>query len=420
MLTDAAAALLAEASSSPASASPSTAAQGLLDEALLGGATTTSSHKVVTAGPSGATSSTAQMLLEEAAAAAAPAQPKKKKPGLSVVTTPAPPAGPKRVMVSDTGSLRGDGISVSMAGLRVAGNAAVENLKLSEFDICHKLGEGTSGSVVLVAHKPTARPFAMKVIRLSCSEQERRQILVELRTLHEAHAPGIIDFHGAFYEEGTVNIVLEWMDCGSLADAARHGPLAEPMLRKVARDCAAGLAFLHRELKVVHRDIKPGNVLLNSARQAKLADFGMSGQLASTLARLASWVGTAAYMAPERIAGADYSFDSDVWSLGVTLWECAMGAFPYGEAVAGADALPEEEKGGFCFWELLHHIKEGEAPPLPPDRFPAPMVDLVGSCMAKDAARRPSAPAILAHEWIDGADDLDLREWWPPPSKFTV
>ena len=133
-----------------------------------------------------------------------------------------------------------------------------------------------------------------------------------------------------------------------------------------------------------------------------------------------SFVGTAAYMAPERIAGADYAFDSDVWSLGVTLWECAMGAFPYGEAVAGADALPEEEKGGFCFWELLHHIKEGEAPPLPPDRFPAPMVDLVGACMAKDAARRPSAPAILAHEWIDGADDLDLRECWPPPSKFSV
>lgn len=100
-------------------------------------------------------------------------------------------------------------------------------------------------------------------------------------------------------------------------------------------------------LQVVHRDIKPSNVLVNSNGDIKLADFGMSGQLASTVgpspahhsvcaarlkrtslreqfSRLASWVGTAAYMSPERISGSEYSYESDIWSLGVSLWELAV------------------------------------------------------------------------------------------------
>ena len=184
----------------------------------------------------------------------------------------------------------------------------------------------------------------MKVIPLGCSEEERRRILFEARTLHVSAVVGIIAFRDAFCPpryrrdarrvgmcppsraarrraltwrascadaEGAVHMVLEYMDCGSLADVlSRHGPLPERLLAHILKALIGGLVHLHRELKVVHRDIKPSNILLNQAGQAKLADFGMSGQLATVHSRLASWVGTAAYMSPERISGAKHSYEA--------------------------------------------------------------------------------------------------------------
>lgn len=223
-------------------------------------------------------------------------------------------------------SLRDASISVGMAGLRInepsrcpavgsnlpttqhirssgAGSTG-DHLALSEFRTVRMLGEGTSGVVKLVRHKPTDAKFAMKVIQLGCSEQERKQILIEVKTLHKSDVPHIIAFTDAFYVDNAVHLILEYMDCGSLATVLRrHGVLPEPLLARVSRDMLGGLDYLHRVLKVVHRDIKPSNVLLNSRGDVKLADFGMSGQLASTFSRLASWVGTAAYMSPERITG---------------------------------------------------------------------------------------------------------------------
>ncbi len=144
----------------------------------------------------------------------------------------------------------------------------------------------------------------------------------------------------------------------------------------------AGLLYLHKELHVVHRDIKvrhlhvwfsleacsstatpqenremrlamppvaalhrapadlavscalatwpqPSNLLLTSKGDLKISDFGVSGQLTSSVSNCLSWVGTVTYMSPERIRGDEYSYDSDVWSMGLTLVECALGRYPY-------------------------------------------------------------------------------------------
>lgn len=368
-----------------------------------------------------------------------------KKHGLAIDTQLVAPV-PSGITVSDTGSLRGDGITVNMQGLNIDGAASASqptsspisktgSAWLTSTDVEHMLGEGSSGVVKLVRHRATRQRYALKVIPLGCSEQERKQILMELRTLHMSHVSAIVAFHDAFYAEGAVHVVLEYMDCGSLADVLhRQGPLPERLLSKITQSVLAGLAHLHGDLKTVHRDIKPSNLLLNSCGEAKIGDFGMSGQLASSFSRLASWVGTAAYMSPERISSSDYSYEADIWSLGVSLWECAVGRYPHGTAAdasgtavstelsAGSggggttnrNLLPEERTLGLSFWDLLHCIVEGEPPPLPANlAFSAPFCELVQACLAKDCAKRPCAVRLLEHSWLSEQQPhlVDLSMW---------
>lgn len=90
-----------------------------------------------------------------------------------------------------------------------------------------------------------------------------------------------------------------------------------------------GLDYLHRTIKLIHRDIKPSNLLINSQGIVKISDFGVSGQLMNSKDSRSTWIGTVTYMSPERFRGESYSWDTDLWSLGLTLLECAWGRFPY-------------------------------------------------------------------------------------------
>lgn len=90
-----------------------------------------------------------------------------------------------------------------------------------------------------------------------------------------------------------------------------------------------GLWHLHKKLHQVHRDLKPANILLNRLGEIKLTDFGTSKALESTAGLCSTFVGTTRYMSPERIAGGQYSFPSDVWSLGIILYELAAGESPF-------------------------------------------------------------------------------------------
>lgn len=105
----------------------------------------------------------------------------------------------------------------------------------------------------------------------------------------------------------------------------RYRRLSEPVVASVAIHVLRGLAYLHGQLRVIHRDIKPSNLLLTSRGVVKIADFGVSGQVGNTKACAMTWVGTMVYMSPERIQGQQYSFDSDIWSLGLVLCECLLG-----------------------------------------------------------------------------------------------
>jgi len=150
------------------------------------------------------------------------------------------------------------------------------------------------------------------------------------------------------------------MEGGSLADVLHaaqltgSGPLSELVIGKLAARVLASLNYLHRERHQVHRDMKPGNILLNCRGEIKISDFGLSAELDSTKEMCATFIGTHAYMSPERLGGKPYSFASDIWSLGITLVECALGqAHAFG---LGVDC------GMLVLWRGF--VRDGSVPPV--------------------------------------------------------
>ncbi|CAE7337281.1 MKK1 [Symbiodinium natans] len=133
----------------------------------------------------------------------------------------------------------------------------------------------------------------------------------------------------------------------------------ERLLANITWQVLDGLEYLHSEMHVIHRDIKPSNLLLSTTGIVKITDFGVSGELEDDLeqTKKVTFVGTIHYMSPERVVGKPYAYNSDTWSLGLTLMECILLRYPYAR---------EEEMGKqFSFWELMRRIDTQEPPSLP-------------------------------------------------------
>jgi mitogen-activated protein kinase kinase 1 len=142
------------------------------------------------------------------------------------------------------------------------------------------------------------------------------------------------------------------------------------------------------------------DLLVNRAGQVKIADFGVSGQMQNTIGQKQTFVGTCTFMSPERILGNTYNSNADIWSLGLTLLQCALGRYPYEKCDT--------------FFALLELIQSSPAPSLPADApYSSVCADFIGQCLLKDPEQRPSAAALLEHEFITkvAADDVDLSQW---------
>jgi serine/threonine protein kinase len=151
-----------------------------------------------------------------------------------------------------------------------------------------------------------------------------------------------------------------------------------------------GLHYLKSELKVIHRDVKPSNILINRSGEVKICDFGISGHLVDSVAKTID-AGCKPYMAPERInpdfGGQGYDIRSDVWSLGISMIELATGKFPY-------------RSWGTPFEQLKQVVKD-EPPRLPPDSFSPEFEDFINQCLLKDYRKRPNYTELLAHKFCD-------------------
>ncbi|KAG2314059.1 hypothetical protein Bca52824_017181 [Brassica carinata] len=197
----------------------------------------------------------------------------------------------------------------------------------SDLERGNRIGSGAGGTVYKVIHRPTSRVYALKVIYGNHEENVRRQICREIEILRDVSHPNIVRCHEMFDQNGEIQVLLEFMDKGSLE--GRHVS-NERDLAHLSRQILSGLAYLHGR-HIVHRDIKPSNLLINSANIVKIADFGVSRILAQTMDPCNSSVGTIAYMSPERIntdlnQGRYDGYAGDIWSLGVSILEFFLGA----------------------------------------------------------------------------------------------
>ncbi|KAJ1289401.1 hypothetical protein BS78_02G161600 [Paspalum vaginatum] len=258
-----------------------------------------------------------------------------------------------------------------------------------EMHIFGPIGNGASSVVERAICIPVHRILALKKINIF--EKEKRQLILnEMRTLCEACCyPGLVEFHGAFYmpDSGQISIALEYMDGGSLADVIRvKTSIPESILSHVLHKVLFGLRYLHEVRHLVHRDIKPANLLVNLKGDVKITDFGVSAGLDNTMAMCATFVGTITYMSPERIRNENYSYAADIWSLGLTMLECATGKFPYDVNEGPVD--------------LMLQILDDPSPTPPEDVYSSEFCSFINDCLQKDANARPTCEQLWSHPFI--------------------
>ncbi|KAI3951073.1 hypothetical protein MKW92_039560 [Papaver armeniacum] len=306
-------------------------------------------------------------------------------------------------MVSDGGTVnllsRSCGVyNINELGLQKRSSWLVDETDVSEktyrcasheMRIFGAIGSGASSVVQRAIHIPSHRILALKKISIF-EKEKRQQLLTEIRTLCEAPCyEGLVEFQGAFYtpDSGQISIALEYMDGGSLADVLRvRKSIPEPILSCVVKKLLRGLSYLHGVRHLVHRDIKPANLLMNLKGEPKITDFGISAGLENSMAMCATFVGTVTYMSPERIQNESYSYPADIWSLGLALFECGTGEFPY-----TANDGPVN---------LMLQILEDPSPSPSKNFFSPEFCTFIDACLLKDADARPTAEQLLSHPFI--------------------
>ncbi|CAK1544348.1 unnamed protein product [Leptosia nina] len=255
------------------------------------------------------------------------------------------------------------------------------------FDIICKLGEGSYGSVYKALHKESEQVLAIKQVPVDTDLQE---IIKEISIMQQCDSPYVVKYYGSYFKNTDLWIVMEYCGAGSVSDIMRlrKKTLSEDEIATILCDTLKGLEYLHRRRKI-HRDIKAGNILLNMEGHAKLADFGVAGQLTDTMAKRNTVIGTPFWMAPEVIQEIGYDCVADIWSLGITALEMAEGKPPYGDIhpMRAIFMIPTKPPPSF---------RE-------PDQWSSEFIDFVSQCLVKNPEERATAEYLLTHEFIGNA-----------------
>lgn len=257
------------------------------------------------------------------------------------------------------------------------------------FEELDLLGSGSSGNVVKMRHKPTGKICAVKQMRRTFNEEENKRIYMDLQVVLQCECDNIVRCCGYFIRQSEVWICMELMTtCFDKLLKTRNRPLPEKFVGAIAASAVKALHYLKEKHNIIHRDVKPSNILINDHGQIKLCDFGISGRLIDSIAKTRS-VGCTPYMAPERLdlGQPNYDVRADVWSLGITLFELATGRAPYAECQT--------------VFDILNKVINCDPPVLPDDmEFSTEFRQLISACLTKDRKQRPKYGQLLEQDFI--------------------
>lgn len=257
------------------------------------------------------------------------------------------------------------------------------------FEDLDVLGIGGGGKVLKMRHKSSGKICAVKQMRRTLNDEDNKRIYMDLQVVLQCESDYIVGCCGYFIKEAEVWICMEIMTtCFDKLLKERKKPLPEKFLGAIAASAIRALYYLKEKHNIIHRDVKPSNILINQEGQIKLCDFGISGRLKDSLAKTRA-VGCIPYMAPERIDFSQQSYDirADVWSLGITLYEMATGRSPYAECNTDFD--------------ILVRVVKNDPPSLPEDmEFSPQFRSFISACLTKDCKQRPKYKQLIDHEFI--------------------
>uniref|UniRef100_A0A8C9W661 non-specific serine/threonine protein kinase n=1 Tax=Scleropages formosus TaxID=113540 RepID=A0A8C9W661_SCLFO len=270
------------------------------------------------------------------------------------------------------------------------------------WEIVGELGDGAFGKVYKAKNKETGVLAAAKVIETK-SEEELEDYMVEIDILASCDHRYIVKLLDAFYFDNKLWIMIEFCPGGAV-DAIMlelDRALLEPQIQVICRQTLEALVYLHSK-KIIHRDLKAGNILLTLDGDIKLADFGVSAKNTKTLQRRDSFIGTPYWMAPEVVMcetmkDAPYDYKADIWSLGITLIELAQIEPPHHELNP---------------MRVLLKIAKSEPPTLEqPGKWSQEFKDFLKKALDKNPETRPSAAQLLEHPFVSAINtNRPLRE----------
>mmetsp|Transcript_12267 Transcript_12267/g.31118 ORF Transcript_12267/g.31118 Transcript_12267/m.31118 type:complete len:505 (-) Transcript_12267:48-1562(-) len=273
----------------------------------------------------------------------------------------------------------------------------------ASYQMAEALGYGASSVVNRAICLTNNQQVAVKRINLEKSSADIAEIRNELHTLELSRHANLVESHRAFVSGSELWIVMEYMAGGSALDLMKYkyhtGFTDEHLIATILKGALQGIEYLHKTGRI-HRDVKAGNILINSVGEVKLGDFGVAGLLNEGGERKQNrqtFVGTPCWMAPEvmeQVHG--YDFRADIWSFGITAIELARGQAPL--------AKHPPMKVLLLTLQNPPPTLAGDDPKCP---FSKPYRDLVSLCLVKEPEGRPTATKLLEHRFFKSARKPD-------------
>jgi len=272
------------------------------------------------------------------------------------------------------------------------------SMAVSDYEMGNPIGYGSSAVVYIAKYKPLNKNVAIKMIDLDMFERNQiDELRREIQIMNLCRHPNLLTVYGSFVNGSKLYIVTPYLSAGSCLNLMKYAypdGFEELVIATILKQALQGLNYLHKS-KLIHRDVKAGNLLIDEDGLVRLGDFGVSSSLMETGERKGlrkTFVGTPCWMAPEVMEQSGYNYKADIWSFGITAIELATGHAPFAK---------------YPPIKVLMLTLQNEPPTLDRDqathKFSKTFKEMIDSCLVKDPTKRPTSEKLLQHPFFKQA-----------------